>query len=199
MPGPMPKPALAVVREGNPGHRPEPDSVVLPPADFIEPDWSRELPEAQAPKKPKEPEREDDESIEHFQQRLYRYDKQMVSYQLKRQAINGTRFVKRRAKEEWDRVVPVLEKSVGLGAVDFSLVVDMCICVARLEWAEHELSREGLITMGQRGPGKNPHTTIAGQYRTQLKTYVRELGLSPAARTGLPGREDTTDDDDPFD
>lgn len=39
-PGRKPKPALAVVKEGNPGKRPIKDSVVLPPSEVIEPDWS---------------------------------------------------------------------------------------------------------------------------------------------------------------
>jgi len=39
-PGRKPKPALAVVKEGNPGKRPVRDSVVLPPSAVIEPDWS---------------------------------------------------------------------------------------------------------------------------------------------------------------
>lgn len=34
------KPALAVVREGNPGKRPVGDSVVLPPSELVEPDWA---------------------------------------------------------------------------------------------------------------------------------------------------------------
>lgn len=34
------KPALAVVREGNPGKRPIQDSVVLPPSALSEPDWN---------------------------------------------------------------------------------------------------------------------------------------------------------------
>lgn len=38
--GPKPKPALQVVREGNPGKRPVRDSVVLPPSALREPDWS---------------------------------------------------------------------------------------------------------------------------------------------------------------
>ena len=46
-PGPKPKPALAVVREGNPGKRPVVDSVVLPPSALREPDWEKLLdPEA---------------------------------------------------------------------------------------------------------------------------------------------------------
>lgn len=200
MPGPASRPALAVVREGNPGHRPVPDSVTLPPADnFPEPDWAKELPEAKAPRRPAEPEREADESIEHFTQRQYRWEKRLEAYNRQRQAINGTRFVKKRASEEWRRVVPVLKNSVGLGEPDWTVVVDYCVCVARLEWAEHELSREGLIVMGQRGPAKNPMTTVATQYRTQLKAYIRELGLSPSARVTLPARPDDGDESDPFD
>lgn len=42
-PGPKPKPALAVVREGNPGKRPVADSVVLPPSALREPDWGELL------------------------------------------------------------------------------------------------------------------------------------------------------------
>lgn len=38
------KPALQVVREGNPGHRPIQDAVVLPPEAVVEPDWTDLLP-----------------------------------------------------------------------------------------------------------------------------------------------------------
>ena len=34
------KPALQVIREGNPGKRPLKDTVVLPPSDVREPDWT---------------------------------------------------------------------------------------------------------------------------------------------------------------
>ena len=37
------KPALAVVKEGNPGKRPVRDSVTLPPSALREPDWSKLL------------------------------------------------------------------------------------------------------------------------------------------------------------
>jgi P27 family predicted phage terminase small subunit len=37
---PRPKPALQVVREGNPGKRALPDVLILPPGDLPEPDWS---------------------------------------------------------------------------------------------------------------------------------------------------------------
>lgn len=38
-PGRKPKPNLAVVREGQPGHRPPRESVKLPPSPLVEPDW----------------------------------------------------------------------------------------------------------------------------------------------------------------
>lgn len=44
-PGPKPKPALSVIREGNPGKRPVVDSVVLPPSALREPDWESLLDE----------------------------------------------------------------------------------------------------------------------------------------------------------
>lgn len=43
-PGPKPKPALAVVREGNPGKRAVRDTAVLPPSALREPNWSELLP-----------------------------------------------------------------------------------------------------------------------------------------------------------
>ena len=39
------KPALAVVREGNPGKRAVKDAVALPPSALLEPDWAELLPE----------------------------------------------------------------------------------------------------------------------------------------------------------
>lgn len=40
MAAPRPKPQLAVVREGNPGHAKLKDSLKLPPGDLAEPDWA---------------------------------------------------------------------------------------------------------------------------------------------------------------
>src|SRR4051794_24286987 len=42
------KPTLQVIREGNPGHRPLVDEVVLPPSELVEPDWSVTFPGSSA-------------------------------------------------------------------------------------------------------------------------------------------------------
>lgn len=101
------------------------------------------------------------------------------------------------AGAEWRRVVPVLIRSAGLADVDLALMRDYCVCVARIDQGERSISRAGAVMLGERGWQKNGWTTIASQYRAQLKIYIRELGLSPSARRGITPPE-SDDDDDPF-
>jgi len=202
MSGPARRPALQVVREGNPGKRPVPEQVAVPPATFDAPDWAVFFPDVTPGNAPHYPEHKPDEADEReweFDKRVELYHHRLARYELKCQARDASVFCRARAAQEWDRVVPVLRASVGLGNPDYSLVVDLCVTVARLEFCEHQLSTEGLIVIGQRGPCRNPLTTVATQYRTQFKTYIGELGLSPSARTGMPSRKDGDDEDDPFD
>lgn len=112
------------------------------------------------------------------------------------QALN--RRAREIARREWRRVVPVLKHAVGLAAVDANLLHDYCVCVARVDQCERDLSTRGMLIEGERGWQKNGATTIVSQYRAQLKVYIRELGLSPSARTGFSPPKDG-DDDDPFD
>jgi P27 family predicted phage terminase small subunit len=104
------------------------------------------------------------------------------------------------ARREWRLVAPVLKHRAGLTDVDANLLRDYCICVARIDQCERNLSRNGLLMFGERGWVKNGASTIVAQYRGQLKTYIGELGLSPSSRTRLKAPE-TSDDDgaDPFD
>ncbi|MGW3872594.1 phage terminase small subunit P27 family [Streptomyces sp. NPDC005055] len=103
------------------------------------------------------------------------------------------------AATEWDRVVPVLAISAGLGAVDATVVQDLCVCVARIDQCERELSRHGLLVTAERGTVKNGAATIAGQYRTQLAWYVLELGLSPSSRAAISVPEPDGDTGDIWD
>lgn len=158
------RPPLQVVREGNPGHRPVREGVIIPPAELVEPDWLEIWP----------PTRD-----------------------RAQQAVN--KRAREVARREWGRVVPVLEKTAGLGAVDANILADYCICVARVDECERDISRRGMLIEGERGWQKNGSTTVAGQYRTQLRAYVGELGLSPSARGRLAAPKGDDDDGDPFD
>lgn len=194
VPGRKPKPPLQVVREGNPGKRPVREGVKLPPAALVEPDWASFFPASRLPARPRAPRGADDEELKE-------YRREVAHWQRLKLAKEAAEFGREVASREWSRVVPVLQQMAGLTSVDRSTTVDYCVCVARLEWCERQLSIEGLVTMGQRGPCRNPLTTIASQYRTQLKAYIGELGLSPSARGRLtpPEGGDDGDDDDPFD
>lgn len=172
-----------------------PEATVVPPADFVEPDWSVEFPPGTVPPEPKMPDLRDFDEPDLFESAVIKYSIGHDMWELERDAVLGSDFARDRASVEWRRVEPVLSKSVGLGAVDFTTLVEYCVCVARLEWCERQLSVQGLIVMGQRGQCRNPLTTVATQYRTQLKTYIRELGLSPLARTGVHLKPDDDDDD----
>ncbi len=164
MAAPRAKPALQVVREGNPGKRKIKESVRLPPGDLEEPDWSEVFPGGRG-----------------------------------RPTAELTRL-RQVASREWARVVPVLKKAAGLAVVDMTVLTDLCVCVARIDQGERALVRDGVLQLGERGWQKSGWTTVVGQYRTQLRAYIVELGLSPSARTRLtPAGDDPDGDDDPFD
>ncbi len=153
------KPALQVIREGNPGKRAVSPGVVTPPAELEEPDWKQVFP-----------------GSDHENQRCI--------------AV---------ASAEWQRIVPVLKYTAGIGDVDTAVLRDYCICVARIDQCEREISRNGLLMQGERGMQKNGATTIVGQYRSQLARYIGELGLSPSARGRIQPPENGGDDDGIFD
>ncbi|WP_265296402.1 P27 family phage terminase small subunit [Streptomyces sp. SHP 1-2] len=75
----------------------------------------------------------------------------------------------------------------------------LCVCVARIDQVERDLSERGLIVTAERGTVKNGASTIAGQYRTRLARYIRELGLLPSARTAIAPPEPDDNDSDVWD
>lgn len=150
------KPALTVIREGNPGKRAIAPGVITPPAELEEPEW----------------------------QATFTGD----------DAENARCMSV--ASAEWQRIVPVLKYTAGIGAVDTQVLHDYCLCVARIDQCERQISEHGLLMQGERGWQKNGATTIVGQYRSQLARYIGELGLSPSARGRIQPPENGGDDDD---
>jgi len=160
--GRKPKPALAVVREGNPGHRPVQDAVQLPPSALIEPAWSQYFP---GPTRP----------------------------ELR---------ARKTAAALWRKVAPTLSRSVGLVGEQQETLVDLCVTWARIEQGERAISMEGVVVAGARGGMvKNPWVTVLNQYRSNFRSLVAELGLTPSSATRLGGRGggDDDDEDDVFD
>jgi P27 family predicted phage terminase small subunit len=84
-------------------------------------------------------------------------------------------------------VTPTLDVMGMLAAVDLVALADWCVCVARLEECEREITRLGLVLEGERGWQRNGAAIIAAQYRQRLGHLSAQFGLSPLARDQLRG------------
>lgn len=107
------------------------------------------------------------------------------------------------ARRAWRRIVPILDAQGLISTVDLTILADLCICEARIDQCERDITRRGVSIVGDKGQGypvKNHSITAAAQYRTQLRFLVAELGLTPSSRGRLEtagggghlGDDDTT-------
>jgi P27 family predicted phage terminase small subunit len=94
------------------------------------------------------------------------------------------------ARAEWLAIVPVLAAQGILSQVDGTVLADHCVVAARIALCEQDITRHGVWVEGERGAQKNPSTTAANQYRTQLRHTMSVLGLTPHARQLLKGGKD---------
>jgi P27 family predicted phage terminase small subunit len=154
------RPKLQLIREGNPGHRTRKQlerGLRLPPAAPPEPDWTDTFGPVRG-----------------------------SSADARRLNAAATR-ARARAREEWRRVVPVLDAMGMLSAVDAVALEDWCACVARLEQCEREVTRLGLVIKGERGWQRNGAAITAQGYRQRLGHLETQLGLTPLARDQMRG------------
>jgi P27 family predicted phage terminase small subunit len=95
------------------------------------------------------------------------------------------------AKREWRKVLPLLLERGSLTQADASVVSLYCECFARWLEAKRDVEQHGLVvtvtTLDKRGEQvqnrkQNPALRIAQDCERSLRTYLRELGLTPAAR-----------------
>lgn len=202
-PGPARRPALQVVREGNPGHRSYEDlegGVTLPPEAPDEPDWLQWYPAVRKPTKKqleaKYPLAMVEGSLVHITEDRKRAAlakarrRWLIAKDL--EAAERARAVNQRARDvcrdEWRRIVPALDGQGLLTSVDVQVLADYVRVVARIDQCERDISEHGIWVQGERGAVKNPSTTAVNQLRSQLRFYIGELGLSPVARDGLNPR-----------
>lgn len=212
--GPRRRPALEVVREGNPGKRSTADlhsGVKLEPSAPPEPDWRQWFPAVRVPAKSTLEKRHTLASVEatltHIADPKRRVGlakaRRAWLIRTERETAERMRDENARAREvarrEWRRTVPILDAKGLIASVDGTVLVDHCIVVARIDQCERDISRNGIWVAGERGAVKNPCTTALNQLRTQLRWTCGEFGLSPVARDSIGGREEGGDEDSPFD
>lgn len=97
------------------------------------------------------------------------------------------------ARKIWDAVIEAVGHTGVLTAADADTLRLYAEAVARYRTAETMLTKTGPLIKGRNGElVKNPLHQIVRDNATLMRTLARELGLTPAARTGL--RSDLDDD-----
>ena len=87
------------------------------------------------------------------------------------------------AAAEWDRIVPELCERGLLHGVDRSALSGYCACWSRWVKAEQKLAETGLVVKSPVGFAVvSPYFLIASRTLDQLGRFLREFGMSPAAR-----------------
>lgn len=97
------------------------------------------------------------------------------------------------AKHWWRRTAPSLKALGLLTVLDVAAARDMAICATRLAQAEVIIEDMGILVKGARGGVvRNPAIAVANQYRAALYAWLREFGMTPAARSriDLPAPEE---------
>lgn len=97
------------------------------------------------------------------------------------------------ARTMWELVSVELFAAGVLKVTDLHNVEIFCASYSRWRKAEHEMLRRGAVLSDHNGKFyKNPAATIANEAIRQIATIGGALGLDPAARTRLIGKDKGT-------
>lgn len=104
------------------------------------------------------------------------------------------------ALEEWQRIVPELQRLGLTKTVDAAALTAYCLTWQRLLQAQRLVDEEGqgLITQNSQGRVRNPALAIVEAASKELRAWAHEFGLTPAAEANLVTPEAGSGDDDPF-
>lgn len=112
-------------------------------------------------------------------------------------------FLSAPAKEEWERVAPMLYRQRLLTTVDRAALAAYCQAYGRWVQAENALARMAkadmltgalMIKTHNGSPVQNPLVGIANAAMRDMMRFAQEFGFTPASRTRLSGHDgDATD------
>ncbi len=102
------------------------------------------------------------------------------------------------AKDEWHRVVPLLDGMGVLTKIDRAALEGYCVSYAKWRDAEAKLMRFGPL-MKPTSSGyipQSPYVALARQSLEEMRRFMQEFGMTPSSRTRigvLPGQEEPDD------
>ncbi|SNX59739.1 phage terminase, small subunit, putative, P27 family [Nitrosomonas ureae] len=99
------------------------------------------------------------------------------------------------AKQEWLRIILLLEKYKLITDIDTAALALYCVAYGRWQEAEKRIREnkadggDGMIITSPNGyPIQNPYLIVANRAMEDCYKYLQQFGLSPAARTRVtPG------------
>lgn len=121
--------------------------------------------------------------------------------------LNPPDWLSKRALEEWERVVPLLDSVKVLTEPDLIALANYCSAAGVAIQAQEEVNRVGLfaaVIKGSKMRHVNPLIKVAQEARAQALRYAIEFGLTPAARSRVVGQpkpaegEEAKDADEKF-
>lgn len=104
------------------------------------------------------------------------------------------------AKQEFFRIVPLLEKLRLISELDLAGLVAYCEAVADHKWAIETIANEGATYMTDKGYiGQHPAVAIKNKAVQVIKSFCIEFGMTPSARARMSMPDNPGDDEDDLD
>lgn len=99
--------------------------------------------------------------------------------------------ISRKAKAEWKRIAPKLERIGILTEIDGSALAAYCQAYSRWVEAEEKLKDEDLtVTTANGNVLQNPLVNIANKQMLLMHRYLTEFGMTPSSRTRIQVKKD---------
>ncbi len=95
-------------------------------------------------------------------------------------------FLSDEARQEWDRIAPILERNGILTEIDGAALAAYCQTFA--DWIEATLKvrEEGFLTATTNGNViQNPMVGVANRLKADLLRFLSEFGMTPASRSKI--------------
>lgn len=103
-------------------------------------------------------------------------------------------FLSDEAKQEWQRITPLLLKLKLITEIDRTALAMYCQTYGRWRQAEEKIKADGLMKNSPNGyPIQNPYIAISNKAIDKMRGLLSEFGMSPATRSRVKA-EETTDD-----
>lgn len=102
------------------------------------------------------------------------------------------------ALEEWERVVPELQRLQLTKPVDAASLAAYCLAFQRMCQAQRIIDEEGLIGTNSQGRVRNPAVAIVEAASKELRAWAAEFGLTPSAENRVGKPEAENEGDNPF-